>query len=448
MRHKTFLSVLTIGLFLLQGAVLADQIFTPDKGIETALKNNPQIIMAKENLNASSARMGEASSLALPQLSVNGTIGKNYSQPVTIELPAIFGGGKISTTPDEAADISTYTFSVTQNLFAGGKILTGMAMAKVAYEVQQQNYVRTQQDVSFNVLAAYYEVIKSKKMEEVIDESLSNLNRNALQSKVFFDSGISPYTDLLRAQTSVANMEISKIQMKTAVEVSKLTLEKTIGQKLPASAVLDDNVLDSDTKITFSSDDALKTAYKNRPDWLAFKLGVKAAEDSINLAYAGYLPNIMYNYSVGRTKSNYPTSNTLYDLRNWRSVLVASWNLFDGFNTPNKVREAYALLNAAKAQETQIKDMVELEVRSVYLALAATVEKLAASKKASDLAERAFKATEVNYRSGVASEQYYLDAQTTSHNAKTALYTAKFELEVAKARLNKAVGCNIIGKNI
>lgn len=439
---------LVIVICVLFSPVFAAEELSLKQAVEIALKKNPQITAGKEQINAASARMGQAGSYALPQLGFSGSLGKNYSQPMTINLPDIFGGGTIQTTPDEAADISSYNFSVTQNLFAGGRIITGMSVAKINYDISQQNFKSTQNNVAFNAKVAYFEVVKSKKLLQLVEESLSNMRRNLAQTQVFFDSGIAPYTDVLRAQTSVANMEIQKIKVDTMINVNLLTLEDALDQRLPKDIILDESVLTRGYTSEVTMDEVLKKAYIFRPDWLAFQLGLKTASDSIALAYSGYLPSVMFQYSFGRNKSDYQNAKLLYDLGNWRSVIAASWTLFDGLNTPNKVREAYALLNSAKATEIQIRNGIELEVSSVYLNLEAAAKTLVASQVAADLAERAYKATEVNYKAGIASEQYYLDAQNAYLNAKVNLYAAQTGLEVEKARLNKVVGTNVIKANI
>lgn len=420
------------------------QELTLKQAIDIALAKNPQITTARENLNAASARMGQAGSAILPQINFSGTLGKTYNQPMLIQLPPILGGGTIATAPDEPADLSMYNFTLSQTLFTGGKILSSMAIAKINYDIMGLYLTKAKNDVSFSALSAFYNVLDAQKSLKIVDESLSNLKRNMKEAQVFSDSGLIAYTDLLRAKTAVANMEITKIQAQAGLSISMLVLETALGQKLPPDTVINDEELPGLDKLSIGADETLNKAYQYRPEWLSFELGIKAAKDALNISYSGYLPDILYSYSSGNTKTDYKKAGRYFDLNNWRSTFSASWDLFDGFDTQNKIRESYAQLNSAKAQEASLKDNLSLEVNSAYLNLKAAVEKVKASEIAADLAERSYKATEVNFKSGTASEQYFLEAETYYHNSETALWSARYDLEVAKAKLNNVVGTKVI----
>ena len=112
--------------------------------------------------------------------------------------------------------------------------------------------------------------------------------------------------------------------------------------------------------------------------------------------------------------------------------------------TQNQIREAYSTLAAAKAQETQIRNGIELEVNAAYLGLQATAEKINASKAAADLAFKTMKSVEASFRSNIATNQSYLDSQTAYQSAEIALLSAQCDLMVAKEKLNKAVGKKVV----
>ncbi|MDD5594318.1 MAG: TolC family protein, partial [Candidatus Margulisbacteria bacterium] len=229
------------------------------------------------------------------------------------------------------------------------------------------------------------------------------------------------------------------------LRLTKLAFETLLGQKLKPGEEPSESKLTESPSVELNPDTVLNTAYASRPEWKQFELGLKAAESAVNLSYSGFLPSIAYQYSIGRNISNYPStpaSNT--NLENWRSLLVASWNIFDGFNTPQQVKEAYSNLGAARAQAQQIKDGIGLEVNSAYLNLTSSADKIAASQVAADLAAKTLQTAEINYRAQILSEQQYLDVHTANLSAQLALWSAKYDYEVAKAKLNKAVGKAVI----
>jgi outer membrane protein TolC len=174
-------------------------------------------------------------------------------------------------------------------------------------------------------------------------------------------------------------------------------------------------------------------------------MGLELAEKAILLNYGNFLPSITYLYSMGESRTEYPSYGSYNsDLTNWRSMLVASWSLFDGFETINQIKGSRAELNAARAQKQIISDGIALEVNSAYLNLLSAYDRIGAARYAADLAKRTLQIAEISYRSNILSEQNYLDAHAANQATQLGLISARFDFEVAKARLNKAVGKTII----
>ncbi len=435
------------GLFIFSLLLLSNTAFslTLNDCIELAYKNSPSLLSAKHNVEVASAKMGQAASSVLPTISLSASKGKNYSQPIMITLPPIFGGGTISTAPDEPSDVTSYSFNVQQSLFTGGKILTAMSIAKSSYDMALLELKKASQEVEYNVIKSYYEYLKLKKSLEITESTIKNLERNLQLTQILFNSGIATETDLLRIKTAIANYSVAKINLKNAMDISFLALESTIGVSLPRDTQLNDILPEIETKNIPDQETVLETAFENRPDYLSFKQALNVAKSAVNLAYSNYLPNIAFTYSAGNTKSLY-NKNATYntDLGNWRAMFVASWVLFDGFKSENQVREAFASLNAAKAQENALISAVKLDVESSYLSLFSAVEKVNAGKIASDLAYRTMKSVEISYSADITSRQYYLESQNAYNSSYTDYWNSRYDFEIAKAKLNKSVGKKII----
>jgi outer membrane protein len=429
-------------LFILQGHAAA---LTLPQSLDIALANNPAVVAALYKVRVAEAKRGEAFSNFLPHVSATASAGKNFIEYPVIILPAQLGGGSFASGPDEAANANSYQLTVNQTLFTGGKLLVGQTIAEINYQIAWQDYLRSLSETGLNVVSSYYDYLKAKKSLEVIDASLDNLNRNLQQTQVFYDAGIGSNIDLWRVKTQVANVKIAQLQARNGLRLARLAFETNLGKKLKQDDAPAEAELVSGPVINLDQDQVLKTAYDNRPEWKQFELGLTAADKAVGLSYSNFLPNLALQYSIGRSIAEYP-NNPASDsnLENWRCLLVGSWNIFDGFNTPMQIKESYASLDAAKAQARQIKDCIALEVNSAYLNLASAVDKIAASRIAADLAGKTLQMAEVNYKAQILTEQQYLDAHTADQAAQLALWSSKYDYEVAKAKLNKAVGKTVI----
>jgi len=288
-------------------------------------------------------------------------------------------------------------------------------------------------------------VLKYRKSLEIITNSVENLKRNERITEVLYNSGIAPVSDLIRMKSAVANQEVIKMQAQMMYDLSKLSFQAAIGQKFKEDFNLKEEALPGVQGTVPQLDELLGLSYSSRPDFRSFEIGIDIAKNSLSFAFGEYLPNILYQYSFGRTANDYQSNKTWNnDLGNWRSLVVAQWNLFTGFNTENKVREAYATLNSMKAQEQSIKDGVTIDVTASLLTLNSTIEKVKAAKIASDLSDRALKSVEVAYKANITTQQAYLDAQNSYSLSMLNYWSARYELEVSKARLNRSVGIKVI----
>ena len=413
---------------------------TLQESLNIAFKNNPQILTSKEKVDIASAKMGQAGSGLLPQISASYSSGKSYVQPMTVTLPPSMGGGTFSTTPNEAADALSYSATATQTLFAGGRTLQAISAAKAGYDVAGQDYIKTKNDVTFNVISSYFEILKAKKSLDTINDALSSLEKHLRQTELFYKSGISSKADLLRSQTEIANANVSKISAQMGLELAKLTFAANLGANIGSDFDIQNIETSYFSEKETSAPQLLKTAFNNRPDWISYNLGMRVAKDAITYSYGSYLPVVMYQYSAGKNKSDYKNAGLKFDLDNWRSMIVASWNVFDGFNTANRIREAYATLNTAKAQEQTLKDAINLDVKSSYLSLLGTKQKVEASMIAQELARKALRLSEIAFASNTGSNLSYLEALSAYFKAQTAYWSNIYDLEVAKAKINKVTG--------
>ncbi len=106
--------------------------------------------------------------------------------------------------------------------------------------------------------------------------------------------------------------------------------------------------------------DAMSKAYANNPDLNAARAGLRAVDEGVTIAKAGYRPQV--NASVSATASRFidyaGVSGNNFDTRSTSAALVVTQQIFDGFQTLNRVRSAesnvYAQREALRAQEMSI----------------------------------------------------------------------------------------------
>lgn len=428
-------------LCLLVGVSFAQEKLTLDQSIQTALEQSPVMHKVKAEIEAAEGAAGQTVADFLPQLSLKGSAGKYYSGPMDVEMLISGSSLIISTGTTEVADTSSYSASLTQPIFKGGKLWSSLAMANKGLDAAKEELRKITQEVKFNVINGYYGVSKAKKLVELSKQSV-NMARNHLDRvNALFKLGMSTRADILRVEVQGAQAEIGLTKAKQGLEIAKNHFNNTLGRELDAPVDLVEIEYALGEIPIYDYKDLLKIAYEDRPDWKQYVLAKKVSEDEVQMAYSGLWPKISLvgNYDIGSTKyASYQS-----DTKNWTALLSGSWDIFDGTATWYKIKESKAKLEAQKANEISVKRAIALEVKDVNFAVQSSKENLEGTRKAQELAEENFEIAELRYDSGVGTNLEVIDAQVALTQAGIDYLQAQHDLQIAKAKINKVLGREI-----
>jgi len=134
------------------------------------------------------------------------------------------------------------------------------------------------------------------------------------------------------------------------------------------------------------------------------------------------------------------SSDPRAQLHGWEAGAQLSWNVFDGFLTKGRVREAEALRTKTQEEISDVMRRVELDVRTAYSAFVDAQEVLRSQEKVQESAEESLRLATARAGAGTATQLDVLNAQTALTDARTTQVLALHEYAVARARLERALG--------
>lgn len=184
-----------------RGLKLTEQPHAPEVpvGIPSALlERRPDIREAEQNLVAANAQIGVARAAYFPQIALTGTAG--YESP---KLTDLFQG---------PAGAWTLVGSLTQPIFEGGRLKSGVRLAEAQHEELLLTYQQTIQgafrDVS-NALVAYRKYREFRIQQQQLVESAQDA---AHLSEVRFKAGSTDYLEVLTNETNSFTAELTLAQ--------------------------------------------------------------------------------------------------------------------------------------------------------------------------------------------------------------------------------------------
>ncbi len=189
--------------------------------------------------------------------------------------------------------------------------------------------------------------------------------------------------------------------------------------------------------VTTTLDAAIAQGLLDRPDLLALRSRIVAAQAGIALAASGTQPTVGLGagYGVSNASGQAPF---VYGI--WSVTLSATMAIFDGGITEAKVREAQYQVDQLRTREAQTRQQVELDVRLAWLGLDQAAGRLAAATKAVEQGRESSRLAAARYGAGVGTQLELLSAQSALAQAELSLAAARFDQNVARIQLILATG--------
>ena len=411
-------------IFWLNNALAAELIAKGDvlnlqQCIEIALKKHPSINAAASTIRITDSKIGQARAGYFPQLSFQSGYQRTGPAP-----PAI-----INTDPNNHY---SNTLSLSQTIFDFGKTYNQVQIQSLGKESSQADLQDISEQVILGVKQTYYGYLQAKMSRDVAQDTVNQFQQHYEIAKVFFETGKISKIDVTSAEVNLSNANINLLKAENALRIAKITLTNAMGiMNAPEYEIKDDLAY---RPYDISLEEALKNAYKNRPDLLSTLKKKEGLEKTIDLNEKGYLPVLAGGAAYGYT------GNDIAMDKEWSVGVTLTFPLFSGLSTKYQVDEAKANLDLLKANEDSLMQKVYLQVESACLSLKEAAERISAGKIIVKQAEETVELARGRYAAGVGSSIEITDAMITLNNAKMTYITALADYSVAQANLEKAIG--------
>ena len=416
---KRFVLVL-LALLIPTQSLYAAPSLTLDEALTTALKNNPQIIEAKENLNGADAGTGLALSSYHPQISIaaDWSRGRSY-------LTALQG---IKTT-----EVTSGALYLKQTIYDFGRTSGAVVTARGNREAIDQTLATTRQDLTFRVRSAYYLLLATEKQVVAVRETVTAREGVFRQADEFFKQGIRAKVDVARAEATLFAAKTSFIRAENNREIARVELANAMGmESLQERTLVEPSSLPLPLpERSMSQLDALH----NRTELRQFAALKSAAYGNLKTAKSSYLPILSGVASVGYADRDFPPTGNI-----WGVGLNLTVPLFSGFSSVEQVREATAAANSIDARQNNLRLQISKEVESAWLGINEAVARMVSTEKEVAAANESKSLAEGRYQEGVGSIIEVSDAQSQALDAQTSNIQAKYDYYTALARFDRAVG--------
>jgi len=400
--------------------------------VQTALKNNATVRVAEETRLIYKEKVDEYWGSVYPQLSASGQYTRNIESP-----SFFFGGNKIKSGLNNAYAAS---LDLNQTLWAGGKVSTGIRMARLYSGASDEQLRTAQYGVSRAVKQMYYAVLLAKALAGIQKEALDLANQHLDTIKAQYKQGMASDLAVLRQQVEVSNTEPALTKARNLYDVGLTDLKNLLGLDPEAELSLSDGF---ECAPQGPGDLAAhyRAAITTRPEYRGMKYQLDLYTEMIKIERAGHYPYLSAFASrqfQGQSDSGFPGAAG----QSWSTTagLRLSLPLFAGGAVTSKIAQAGMQAEIARTNLAELERKIKIEVKKAWLGISEAAERLRSQTAAVEQARKALEATEVRFRNGLSSQLELNDTSLALNRSQTLYTQAGHDVCSADAQLDWAVG--------
>lgn len=406
------------------------QSWTLAEAVEYALTNNPEIHMALQRLESSTAMADSARSHTLPSVSLLA----EYSQTSTpmYSFGNILNQGAFDSAIDFNDPGRTDDFllqaRIDYRLFDGGKRSAGVEQAKAESRASAGQLKVVHQQLAFEVVKTYHTIIQAKEMVGVREAAVEAAGASLAVGKAKFAAGNLLKQDLLNLELQQAREVENRIRSSHEYTLAQNIFWNLLG--LGSSQQLNLPVHTQDQSLPPALD------YSAREELRILDDSVRAAEAGLAAAQSDEKPAVdsfaQYQLEHGTVSGGSGDS--------WQAGVQLKYSLYNGNRTEAEIAAARARLGEAKARKARLELALSLELQKAEISYRQSLERLEVTAKMVEVAKESAKLSRIRFREGVILASDLIDTEVRLTDALAGHSAARADNRIAIANLLRATG--------
>lgn len=446
-------------------------------GTGTNVANYDPLITAQVNTDHTSELLTNQQIFGVPVYHVNtSTANISYYQsfPTGSGLEVDWNNNRqTSNSPFNSLNPQLYTYTrvlVTQQLLAGfgfGPNLRFLHIAKTNQKISDIAFKAQAIATVTQICDLYWDLVNAYDTEQVNERSVAFAQDALDTSRKQYKLQAIPEMDVLKAEGEVAMREQDLTVARTNLELQELYMKNAITRSLDDPLLQDMPVVPTDRignrvePLSETVAQLIAEATKNRTELQESRLDLQNRELSRKTARNALLPQLTaYGFYAGTGYGGTPNPSYLQQggevnapggyggsLQNALNNSSPEYQVGFQLNIPlrNRIAKADQYRTELEYRQAQVyfeelRKRIRIEVRNAQYAVEQGASRVAAARKARDLAQRTLAIMQKEQKLGAGSNQQTLAAEHDLALAESALVTAETSYEKARIEVRRATG--------
>ena len=329
----------------------------------------------------------------------------------------------------------SHSFTISAPVFSP-ELDASIDASRYAREGAGASYEEALQQAKYDAISGYYTLIMNRNLVDVAQQAVKDYQGHVTNVEAQYNVGLVASSDVLAAKTNLADSETNLVKAQNSANLSEASLNQVIAYPVQTSITTAERDLQY-KPYNVTLEQAKAYAMLHRSALVKSAMAVKEAEETLRKAKSGYLPTVGVETGRGYADPDgyFGTSN-----KSWHIGAKASWSLWDGGATQNKVKVANDTLEKAKEANLANVDAVLLAVQKAYLNLRSAEQTIQSTQTAVVQGQESFRIATLRYRAGVGTNLDVLDAETKLTTARNNYVQALYNYNISIAALEQLTG--------
>jgi outer membrane protein len=390
----------------------------------------PGVISAGGTVRNAQARQRSASGAYLPNLTLTGSRGDNFSEGAIIDPST----GQLTTSGSSTRSLGT-TLNSSVDLFAGFRRSGEKKAAGANRTAAEASFENAQYQQQLTTTNTFYDVLAAEQLMLVRAASVRRAEEQLKVAVAKLQAGRGIRPDSLRSLVTLGNAQLQLVNAQTALATAEANLGRLVGQDGPVGAVDDSSLYQTLSTVDTT---ALRTeALANSPSVKSAEASAASARAAITVAKAGYYPTLSLS---GSASLNGSSRNSYTFLQSRAVTLGLNWPIFNRFQREQGIVSSQVAAEVADANAAEARRQVLASLTAALASLDAARLRIGISLTSVQAGQEDLRVQQERYRLGVATIVDILTSQEALSQAEVDGVTARFDYVRARAQISALIG--------
>lgn len=411
-------------------AQTAPSLLTLKEAVEIALKNNYNILLAKNNKAIAQNNVTPGNAGFLPV--VGASLTQNNSNQ---HIEQTRSDGTVNKIPSAKNSSLSYGPSLNWTIFDGFAMFANYDQLKQLNELSTVTARDTVLNTVTDVILTYYDLINQNEQIKAQHGAIAISHTQLKYASDKFSVGTASHLDVYNAQVNLNTDTAVLLNLLARFKTTKIKLNQMLVRDPQTDFSVADTIV-LDEKLVLG--DILGGAQTQNPSIISAQINKRIADINLKQVRAARYPILSvgsgYTWNHNRTPAGFTRTQ---DARGFNYGLTASINIFDGFNQTRRERNARIQIDNAAIDVKKVRLNVESQINNLYVSYLSGLDLLRLGQSNVAIAKKNLDISLDKYKIGTITPLEIREAQRNYLDAQSTFFEAQYQSKVAEVTLKQ-----------